>query len=327
MNPDKNKIHAVLIIIVTIFFFPVGILLMIIRTAQNRGHSYKSAKDLKLWAYVCLALLFVFAAIYQSDDASGLFGFMFIAAIVLYIIGWSKQARLKSRLQIYYNLIVLQQEASIHRIAHQMQQRSAAVLSDVSYMFRQCMLPPGYIDMYQMMIVLHPPDFHGGAAGAYGYHVPAHGPIPPYGVPPMPPPAPDHWQGQGQWQGHGQNHWQGQDHGQWQGYGQGQGQWPGHSQGQQWHGQGHVQEQGQGQGQGYAQGNGQWSGYGAQQAPPAPMQQGQPPQHPHHPQHPQQLQPSQAVACPGCGAQIQAASPYEPQAACRYCGTLQQRPL
>lgn len=145
------------IIILTILFWPLGIVLLIIRIAKDRRTRMAVGKTLKISAYCVFAFgIIVFLSLSEQEDkafAVGMGIFLIILAVILWFIG-NKLVKESKLFKEYLNLIVNQRIFSMQQIATITNRDVALVKNDLQKMIDKGFLPDAYINLTDYTIVV-----------------------------------------------------------------------------------------------------------------------------------------------------------------------------
>lgn len=158
---ETNKIPTLLILVATYFFFPAGILLMFYRMYKHESHSYRSARDVKLLAWVVLLSYFRFLFWYYTDgDVPSPFLTLgiILVSVMIYFNGRSKVKEVKNRFNQYIQYIVFQREYNIYDLARWLSQTPELAAKEIIFLFEKEILPKGFVDLNTMTVALegHP---------------------------------------------------------------------------------------------------------------------------------------------------------------------------
>jgi hypothetical protein len=160
---DKPKIHTAIILISMLVFFPVGIILLIIRFAAHYKYNHLRAKDYGVVGHSFmvlygLLLVIVFATESRADDIVPLvvvFGIMLgIPGVIFYILGNSNKNKMNNLYQQYYHLTTVQGIESVSRISELTGVSRRNVTQDLTYMIASHKLPDARFDPVAQVVTL-----------------------------------------------------------------------------------------------------------------------------------------------------------------------------
>ncbi|TBL80587.1 hypothetical protein [Paenibacillus thalictri] len=149
---DKPAISGKLIAWFWFLFFPVAVLLTLIRVIKHVNLSYHRILDYKLISKTCLLLFLFFTLAYMYKRASvlgdgdgrdfyyGCVAVLGIPGFLLGIISWVKTIQLEARYKKYYDLIYYQEVTSVQDIAKAVNKRESIVRNDLLRMIELRMI-------------------------------------------------------------------------------------------------------------------------------------------------------------------------------------------
>jgi len=154
IQQNQNGVQAIcswpVIILAFIFFFPVGIFLLFLRSSTNRRETYTIWKRSAVigWVLVVIGGLATLGLAFEPDVD----GFGLIIAIVMLVAGIAtlasskKQKQKSNRYKMYVNLIVNSGVEDLSNIANQMNTTIAEVITDLNHMISKGYLGTFMID-------------------------------------------------------------------------------------------------------------------------------------------------------------------------------------
>ncbi|QJD85705.1 hypothetical protein [Cohnella herbarum] len=163
MAIDKPKIHTAIVLISMLVFFPVGIILLIIRFATHYKYNHLRAKDYGVVGHSFmilygLILLITFASSTGSDDIIPMvvvFGiFLGLPGVIFYILGSTREKKMKNLYNMYYHLTTAQGIESVSRISELTGVSRRNVTQDLTYMIASHRLPDARFDPVAQVVTL-----------------------------------------------------------------------------------------------------------------------------------------------------------------------------
>ncbi|QNO16552.1 hypothetical protein HYG86_18120 [Alkalicella caledoniensis] len=141
------------IVLAFIFFWPVGILLLITRLTKDRKTSMVAGKGLSILGYILVALYSLFFIMVLVGEFPGeelfvllAFGVLLLLPGVLLVRFGRKLVKQSAVFKKYLNLIINHRMSSIEEIATSMQKDIGSVRKDIESMIDKNFLPNAFID-------------------------------------------------------------------------------------------------------------------------------------------------------------------------------------
>ncbi|WP_239615461.1 hypothetical protein [Cohnella mopanensis] len=148
MTIDQPRIHGAIILATMFIFFPVGIVLLIIRFAVHFKYNHLRAMDYRLTGHSFVTFFAAVAGIIllasagsstmtSSDVTAVLIVFAIVLglpAFVFYVLGASRKKKMTNLYNLYYNITTAQGVDSLDRISELTGENVRNVTQDLSYM-------------------------------------------------------------------------------------------------------------------------------------------------------------------------------------------------
>jgi len=165
---DKPKIHSAIIILCMFFFFPAGIVLLLVRFAAHYKHNHLRARDYRLVGhsfvsfYALIAFIIIIAGSSDPEMSKSdisviliVFGILFLVpGGIFYLIGTRRQKKMSNLYNLYYHLTTVEGIHSIDRIAELSGESSRNVTQDLSYMITTGRLSDAWLDPVANVVMM-----------------------------------------------------------------------------------------------------------------------------------------------------------------------------
>jgi len=169
MRIDSPKIHSAFIIAATLIFFPVAIVLIIIRFAAHarvnhlRSQDYRVVGHAFVTFYALIAFIVLMAAQANPPDEFGnfvlvvaLMGIFFVTpAVLFYILAASRKKKMKNLYEIYYRLVTAEGVRALSGLAQMTGESEKNVRQDISYMIVTGRLPNATLNLAEGTVVMN----------------------------------------------------------------------------------------------------------------------------------------------------------------------------
>jgi predicted flap endonuclease-1-like 5' DNA nuclease len=165
---ERPKIHSGFIISAMIIFFPIGIVLLLIRFAAHYKYNHLRAKDytlvghsfMILFGWFALIVLLATADTNTAGDVTGilvvLFIFLGLPGVFFYILGSNRKKKMNNLYNLYEHLTTVQGIEKFDRLAELTGENVRNVTQDLEYMIRSERLADATLDMtYQQIRLGH----------------------------------------------------------------------------------------------------------------------------------------------------------------------------
>lgn len=162
MAIDKPKIHTAIILVAMFVFFPVGIILLIIRFAAHHKYNHLRAKDYGVVGHSIMIFFGLFALLgFAALDPEDIIPYLVVFAIILglpgvlfYILGSRREKKMKNLYNMYYHLTTSQGIESVSRISELTGESQRNVTQDLTYMIASHKLPDARFDPVAQVVTL-----------------------------------------------------------------------------------------------------------------------------------------------------------------------------
>ncbi|BBI36753.1 phage holin family protein [Cohnella abietis] len=163
MTIDKPKIHGAFILLGMVLFFPVGIVLLLVRFVTHYKYNHLRANDYMLVGhafitfYAFIAFIVMLASETTSDVVALLivFGILIgVPAIIFYIVGARRKKKMANLYNLYYHLTTAQGIDAIDRIAELTGEKPRNVTQDISYMIVSGRLTDARLDPTAQLVIM-----------------------------------------------------------------------------------------------------------------------------------------------------------------------------
>ncbi|TVX99910.1 hypothetical protein [Cohnella terricola] len=169
MRIDSPKIHSAFIIASTVIFFPVAIVLIIIRFAAHarvnhlRSQDYRVVGHAFVTFYALIAFIVLLATLGSPKEEFGNFvavviamGILFVTpAVVFYILAASRKKKMKNLYDIYYRLVTADGVRALSGLAQMTGESEKNVRQDISYMIATGRLPHASLNLAEGTVVMN----------------------------------------------------------------------------------------------------------------------------------------------------------------------------
>lgn len=207
VHAEKPRVHGCLILFLLVVFFPVGIVLALVRMAKHRPYTHLKIMDAVFFSRILFFLFAMMSLTYfirLSNGEEALFGVYLLCIAVLLLPGlaWRRRARrmqraMDARFEQYRSLIYDHGSTSISHIAEFVRMRPDVVANELQRLAWLGGLPNVAVDMHSGRILLYESE----SAAHTGIHLhgsdthiptPERAPARPQPPPPprVPPPLP-----------------------------------------------------------------------------------------------------------------------------------------
>jgi len=163
---DRPVIASVWIVVAAIIFFPLSILLILVRAILHWNMSYKKIGDIKVSGYTAIIIFCIFTSLIllvDSTNTTAQYAILVIVFAVLFLspaafsllLARHKRKNLEKRYIYYCEVILVRHESSITSIAQMTKVRPKMVEHDLLRMIYLGMLEDGYIDEISGRIIFY----------------------------------------------------------------------------------------------------------------------------------------------------------------------------
>jgi len=163
-TPVNAKIHGAFILLSFLIFFPIGIILLIIRYVLHAKYNHLRIRDYKITGHALLTLFGLMMIILFSGTTSGRFagfiGFfvlLVIPAIIFYAVSSSLKKKMVTLYKMYYWLVIEQGNGSIAALSQSTGVSPDKVLEDIRYMIATGQLPNASLNGSGNIVLLGQP--------------------------------------------------------------------------------------------------------------------------------------------------------------------------
>jgi len=162
MKIDSPKIHSAFIIASAIVFFPVAIVLILVRFAAHAKVNHLRAKDYRAVGHGFVSFLamisFIVLLAGRSSDQPMAYGEIALVvvvmaivlgspAVVFYVIASSRDKKMKALYERYYHLTTVQAVHTLNGLAQLTGESETNVRQDISYMIASGRLPDARLNV------------------------------------------------------------------------------------------------------------------------------------------------------------------------------------